>query len=596
MYSLIDFTTKKTVTAKNFIFTGEKNPWEVVMDIEQIRSKINVDYFMKSPPYVSKYLPFMPIRDYSSFVSLNEGSTPLLKSRVIGESLGIDLYFKIEMQNPTGSFKDRGSAVDLTVARELGAKGIVLASTGNMAASCSCYAAAAKMPCFIFVPEDTPASKLSQAISYGGRIVQIKGTYSQAAALAEKVAGELGFYLGGDYAYRVEGQKTAAFELIDQLFYRVPEMVMIPIGCGTNVAAYAKGFSEYQQLGFIDSIPQLIGVQATGASSVVNAVNAGSHEIKALPSIETIAGAIAVNYPLDGVKALEGIYKSGGTALAVSDREMLEAQYLLAKEEGLFVEVSSASSIAALKNLAQQQDIKGKTIVCVMTGGGLKDPSSILKIAIKPPTINPDINNFLSLYRNSFFDGRTISFVDRAATLFTKTPSRDEIRACLFEHFNITYADFQLDKIILVIGQFLSKGKSITFADIQDIVQDVLEKVESPVAARQLKVVDFSVATGKDKKAEATVTVTVGGKEFCTSASGVGPVDAILAALSVACGDKQGYELSDYKVEIRGTGADAVVFVGLKLKHDGIVSVGSGASPDIIQASIVAFETAYNGL
>ena len=221
LYKLREFTSKKEVTPSNHVFTGPDGPWEVVMDLDSIKSRINEDYFRNSPPLVSKYLPLMPIKDHAKFISLKEGSTPLIESKVIGPELGIDLYFKLESQNPTGSFKDRGSAVELTIAKELGVKAITVASTGNMAASCSCYAAAALLPCFIFVPEDTPASKISQSIAYGGRIVQIKGTYNDAARMAKAVAEQLGFYLAGDYAFRVEGHKTAAFELLDQLYFQV---------------------------------------------------------------------------------------------------------------------------------------------------------------------------------------------------------------------------------------------------------------------------------------------------------------------------------------------------------------------------------------
>src|SRR3989338_8087777 len=197
MYKLIDFQTKKAVTPKNLVFTGPNGPWEVVMDLAMIQSKLNLDYFKQAPPCLAKYLPLLPIKDHTQFVSLKEMATPLVKAKSLTKKFGIDLYFKLESKNPTGSFKDRGSAVDLTVAKEMGAKGIVLASTGNMAASCSCYAAQAKLPCFVFVPEGVPMAKLAQVIAFGGHIVQVKGSYNDAAKLAEAVAVEKGFYLAG---------------------------------------------------------------------------------------------------------------------------------------------------------------------------------------------------------------------------------------------------------------------------------------------------------------------------------------------------------------------------------------------------------------
>lgn len=595
MYLIRDFASGKEVTPTNLVFTGAKGPWDVEVDQDHIRSRINRDYFRKEPPYASKYLPFMPIRDYSNFISLQEGATPLLQSRRIGQMFGIDLWFKLEPHNPTGSFKDRGSAVDLTIAREMGAKAIVLASTGNMAASCACYAAAAKMPCFIFVPEGTPQSKLAQVISYGGRIVQVKGTYNDAARLAQQVAEELGFYLAGDYAFRVEGQKTAAYEVIDQLFYQVPDAVIVPIGCGTNMTAYGKGFNEYRQLGFIDRIPKLIGVQAAGASAVVNSFVSGRKDIAALPSINTIATAIAVTEPLDGIKALSAIYESGGSALAVNDSEMLEAQYLLSREEGLFVEVSCASAIAALSKLAQNDGLRGQRVVCVLTGGGLKDPQSILRVALKPPTIYPEVKEFMAMYRSSFFEGRTVAFFDRAEVVFAAAPTLEEVRQKSQHYFNARYSDAHLSNIVAVASRFLLKGKPITFADFQDIVQDALEMVDKPVGGA-FKVEDFEIVTGKDVVPRAKVLVSLEGRRIEARATGVGPVDAVINALREACGSQFSFALVGYRVGIRSEGTDAVTTVEMKLSRENQNSVGTGASPDIIQASIEAFEEAYNGL
>ena len=250
-----------------------------------------------------KYLPFLPVADFSQFVSLEEGGTPLIKSERLGAELGIDLYFKVEGKNPTGSFKDRGTAVEVTAARECGAKGIVVASTGNMAASCACYAAVARIPCYVFVPENIPVGKLAQVVAHGSRVVQVKGTYGDAAELAHRVAEEFGFYLAGDYAFRVEGAKTAAFEIVDQLFFEGPNVVVVPMGCGTNIASFYKGFCEYQALGLLENIPKLIGVQAAGASPIVEAAIAGKLEVTPWEHVDTTASAIAIGKPLDGLKA-----------------------------------------------------------------------------------------------------------------------------------------------------------------------------------------------------------------------------------------------------------------------------------------------------
>lgn len=594
LFTLRDFVTKQEVSTDSFVFTGEHNPWEVVVDIEQVRSRINASYFKMAPPFVSKYLPFMPISNYAKFVSLQEGQTPLIRSKSIGEMLNLDLYFKQEGKNPTGSFKDRGSAVELTIARELGVKGISVASTGNMAASCSCYAASADIPCFLFVPEDTPPSKLSQAISYGGRIVQVKGSYNDAARLAVEVAKKFGFYLAGDYAFRIEGQKTAAFEVIDQLFFQVPDLVVVPIGCGTNVTAYYKGFSEYQTLGFIDTMPRIVGVQAEGAASVVNAYRQNARTVEPLKGTKTIASAIAVTYPLDGIKALDAIYASEGSAIAVSDREILEAQYLLSSEEGLFVESSSATTVAALMRMSKVRRFDGQKVVCVLTGDGLKDPSPILKIAIKPPTIYPEVAEFATLYDSSFFDGKTVSFVGKEEVVISKSPTKELVVSLVRRYFGIDYSDLYIVSIMQVVEKILKKGKPITFSDFQDIVQDVLENVQKS-SKKFLEVGDFKVETAKDSPAKAWVKVSIEGKHVEAEATGVGPVDAVIKALKDASCGTLDFSLSGYRVDIRSEGADALVYVEIKLVKEGTVSVGKGTSPDILQASIEAFVEGYNG-
>lgn len=400
MYHLVDFKTKQRVHPTNLIFTGENNPWEVVIDLNRVKTSIHLDYFRQEPPCLAKYLPLLPIKDPSHFVSLNEPQTPLIKSKSIGKSLNIDLFFKVEGKNPTGSFKDRGSAVDVSIAKEKKANGIILASTGNMAASCCCYATLARIPCFVLVPEGLPAAKLSQVIAFGGHVVQIKGSYNDAARLARSIAEKRGFFLSGDYAFRVEGQKTAAYELIDQLFFNEPDLVVVPMGCGTNIASYVKGFREYLQLGLIHRIPQLIGVQAEGACPIVNSYRSHLSTIEAVKQVNTIASAIAIDLPIDGTKALEAIYSTNGMAVAVSDEEILKAQLMLSVEEGLFTETSSAATLAALIKLNSQSDFKGKKIVCILTGDGLKDPTIILQAVMPPPAIDPNEQEVLSVIEN----------------------------------------------------------------------------------------------------------------------------------------------------------------------------------------------------
>ncbi len=592
MYSIIDFKTKKTVTPRDLVFTGANaQPWEIVMDMDLVKSRISPSYFKSSPPLSTKYLPLLPIKDQSKFITLGEGTTPLIKSQRIGEELGVELYFKLESRNPTGAFKDRGSAVEITIAKEMNAKGITVASTGNMAASCSCYAAAANIPCFVFVPEDTPPSKLAQVISYGGKIVQVKGTYGDAAKLAEEVALELGFYLAGDYAFRVEGGKTAAFEVVEQLFFTPPDAVIVPIGCGTNLASYMKGFDEYKQLGFIDKLPKIYGSQAQGANTVAAAFDQNLDDGIILESARSIAGAICINQALDGAKALDAIYKTKGKAIAVSDKEILEAQYQLSKDEGIFVEAACASTLALLKK--NKEEFTNKKVVLVLTGSGLKDPAPVMRIAIKPPTIVPKLSEFTSLYKNKFFDGKSVAFIDSEKTIFTSEPSIKDLKKVAKDLFNANYSDNHFNRMLEITNKILQKGKPVTFSDFQDIIQDSLENSD---AVKVFSVTDFSVETARNKKSTSLVTVELNKETLSAKGEGVGPVDSIINALQKACGEKLNFSLSNYKVAIRSSGTNAVVNTELKLQSGNKSSVGTGASPDIIQASIEAFEQAYNGL
>lgn len=594
IYSIVDYRSKKIVEPHNFVFTGKDSPWEVKMDFDVVNKRINFDYFKKAPALVSKYLSLLPINDYRNFVSLSEGGTPLIKSKAIGPKYGIDLYFKVEGKNPTGSFKDRGSAVEISVAKELGVKAIVVASTGNMAASCACYAAAAGIPCFIFVPEDTPQTKLAQVISYGGKIVQIKGTYNDAAELAEKVAGELNFYLAGDYAFRLEGQKTAAYEIIDQLFFQVPDAILVPIGCGTNISAYAKGFEEYRALGLIESVPKVYGVQAEGASPVVRCVEKKGEKIEPFKSVNTVASAIAIGNPIDGEKALNAIYDTGGGAVAVTDAELTEAQFLLSHEEGLFVESSGGVSLASLLKLVKLGKFKDQKVVCILCGDGLKDTTSVLRVAMKPPTIFPEMDGFLSLYRSGFFEGSNYTTMDREQVIFASSPTNKEVEREVNNLLGVTYSDEQIKKITETTNRILTRGKKVTLSDFQDIIQDTLQ-TNIEVSERAFTVKDFEVQTGRSKKAIAKVQVEFFGEERIAEGTGVGPVDALINALREVCGPEMSFELKEYKVGIRSTGTDAVVFTETKLRKNGKISIGRGASPDIIEASIESFEHAYNG-
>ncbi|HMO18030.1 MAG TPA: threonine synthase [Oligoflexia bacterium] len=611
MYQLVDFQTREQVSTESLVFTGEGRPWEVVMDLSLVRKKINLDYFKKTPSFVSKYLPLLPVMDYGSFVSLGEGETPLIKSNTIAKEFGAKLYFKLEGQNPTGSFKDRGSAVEVTVAKEHGAKGIVVASTGNMAASCSCYAAAARVPCYVFVPEGTPTSKLAQVIAYGGRIVQVRGTYGDAARLAEEVARAYGYYLAGDYAFRIEGSKTAAFELSEQLLYQVPDMVVVPLGCGTNLASYYKGFREYLELGIIDRVPHLIGVQAEAANPIVRAFKKGKREVEPLKEVKSLARAIAINDPLDGMKALEAIYSTQGTCVQVTEEEMVSAQYELSKEEGVFVETACAATVAALRKMQREGHVLShKHIVCILTGTGLKDPDPIIKAGIQPRSINPTVEEFQELYEKSLKNTPHLHFLQDLEVVFDALPDDSQILKIVEGRLGITLDSVLLSKISERIKHLFASGTAqLLVSDLKDIVTEEFQVADAPDP--YLKVKEYSLESGSETKVRARIKFITRGSldktskkvstgseaehEKLVETSGIGMLDALFSAFKEVS-PLEGVELDDFSVDVRQVVPNGSVSVAVSLKYGEIRVRARASSYDTIQGTVKALERAFNKL
>lgn len=320
--------------------------------------------------------------DGAHSVSLREGQTRVERCKTLEALLSCRrIYLKMEGENPTGSFKDRGSSVELTRIAELGKKAVCVASTGNMAASVAAFSARAGVRCNIFVPKTTPKEKLAQAIAYGSRIYTVDGTYDDAVQFAAAASTQLGAVLVGNFSHRCEGQKSVAFELVHQL---IPSSIVVPTGNGTLVTAIWKGLNEFYEIGIIRSLPRLYAAQVDSYAPIAGAFAAGSERITPLESTaQTAASAIAVKQPTFGNEALRALRESKGDAVTVSDDETLAAQLLLAKQEGVLVEPSSAVAIAALPKLIAKGSLrKDDTIVCIGTGNGMKDPSYILK-AIK---------------------------------------------------------------------------------------------------------------------------------------------------------------------------------------------------------------------
>ncbi|ASJ13042.1 threonine synthase [Thermococcus thioreducens] len=351
------------------------SPLDVRYHYEDIAEVIqDNDPWFREHPHMWKYWMFLPVSNLRKVVTLNEGGTRLYRVKRLEEKLGISmLYVKNEGENPTGAFKDRGSSVEITKALEFHARRVIVASTGNMAASISAYGAKAGLDVTIVVPEGTPEGKLLQARMYGAKVEVFGKTYDEALAEAERRATEEGYYLTGNYHFRVEGQKTTGFEIIDQLHFKVPDWIIVPIGAGTHLRAIWKGLKEFQRVGLIDELPRIAGVQIEGYDAIVRAWETGKPVERITEKVPTIASAIAVKKPVDGENVIRAVRESDGHLGTVTNEETLKAGMLLGRE-GLFVEPSSATALALARKMREEGIIEsGDSVVVVATGHGLKD-------------------------------------------------------------------------------------------------------------------------------------------------------------------------------------------------------------------------------
>lgn len=573
---------------------------DVIYDYEKISKRLHHYAIKNAPISALKYVDFYPINDLGKIVSLKEGNTPLYKADNLGKMFGLNrLYVKHEGMNPTGVFKDRGTLVEVTKALELNASAICLASSGNMAASCAAYAAKAKIPCYVLVPEGTPIGKLAQTISYGARVLQIRAPYSTCAKLAEETAKKHNFYLAGDYVFRGEGQKSQAFEIIEQLDWQVPDYVIVPVGCGTNMAAIWKGFWEFKKLGLVDKVPKMIGVQPSGCAPVYESFKKGHDRVGSWGKIETLCSAVAVSDALDGNKLLRGIRESNGDFVMVTDEETLKFEQILAKEESIFVEPSGALGVSALAKLAKENFFKEDDLIVISTtGNGLKDPVTALKYQPAPATLEPEMTEIDRYLEHKLYNLRATQVADREKTLWSDgIPSAEILGNFINDEFGIEVAEKYLQEIILEIENFDKKGKKITEQDLQHIIENTLQEFSTKESVLHLK--DFKLSVYKEKRAEAEVTVVFKGVTINEKSEGVGPVDALIDAIrkAIKSDDSLDCKLTDYQVTIHSGGTDAAVEVRIKLKDNrGNEIMGSATSPDIIQASVKAFLRGYNGL
>ncbi len=334
-----------------------------------------------------RYRDFLPITPATPIITLGEGDTPLVRSINLEKELGCgELYFKLEGCNPTGSFKDRGMVLAIAKAVESRSKSIICASTGNTSASAAAYGARFGLSVVVIVPKGKIAlGKFAQAIAYGAKIITISGNFDQALQIVRSLIEKYPITMVNSLnPYRIEGQKTAAFEIVDDLG-DAPDYHFIPVGNAGNITAYWKGYVEYKQAGRASKTPKMMGFQAAGAAPIVKG--------KAIDKPKTFATAIRIGNPASWQKAVAARDQSGGIIDSVTDGEILAAYKLMASKEGIFGEPASSASLAGLiKMVRQGTNLKSKKVVCIITGTGLKDPGVPVKHVEPFPKLPPDIH------------------------------------------------------------------------------------------------------------------------------------------------------------------------------------------------------------
>jgi threonine synthase len=352
-----------------------------------------------------RYFELLPIADKNNVVSLNAGLTPLQNAEQLGEKLGLkNLFIKNDSVNPTFSFKDRPAGVAVSRAKETRLKAVGCASTGNLAAATAAHAAKAGLPCYIFAPSDIEHVKIAQALSYGAEFVAVDGTYDDANRIASIIGDKKGIGVVNINMrpYYVEGSKTLAYEVAEQLGWKVPDNLIIPVGSGAMLNAICKGFEELHALGLIDSPKnmKIIAAQPHGCAPVVDAWKRNSEEVIPVERPETIAKSLAIGDPGDGIYVLKRLKQYNGLAEEVNDSEIADGIMLLAQTEGIFTEPAGGVSVAVLRKLVEEGKIQqDERTVCYVTGNGLKATEAIIGLLPKLNVVKPDAAEISAMIR-----------------------------------------------------------------------------------------------------------------------------------------------------------------------------------------------------
>jgi threonine synthase len=400
MYHLVCVNCGTTYPADEILYNCKKCGHLLAVEYPLDTITVRRSTWNSRPLSVWRYKELLPVTIEP--VSLFEGGTPLYHLKRLGDEMGLKhLYAKHEGMNPSGSFKDRGMTVGVSMALQLNKKSVACASTGNTSASLAVYAAKAGIPAIVLLPAGYVAvGKVAQALMHGAKVISIRGNFDRALEMVHDLCLTHGLYLLNSInPYRLEGQKTIGFEAIDQLG-SVPDRFVLPVGNAGNISAVYKGLLELEALDFIDRLPKMTGIQAAGASPIVRAVKENLTSVITETHPETIASAIRIGAPVNAEKALVAIRKTGGTAESVTDEEILAMQRDLARKEGIGVEPASAASVAGIRKLCEAGAIdRDERIVCVVTGHLLKDPDTVIKQCEPPLEIDADLPSLLSALR-----------------------------------------------------------------------------------------------------------------------------------------------------------------------------------------------------
>jgi len=375
------------------------------LDVKYDFPSISKNLFFGREHNYWRYFELLPIQNKSNIVSIGAGMTPLIKAEKLGQKLGLNnLYIKNDSVNPTFSFKDRPAGIAVSKAKEFRLAAVGCASTGNLASATAAHAAKGGFPCYVFAPSDIEHAKIAQALAYGSKFIAVDGTYDDANRIAAQIGDSKGIGIVNINmrSYYVEGSKTLAYEVAEQLDWQVPDHLVVPVGSGAMLNAICKGFEELQTVSLLGSVSNMhmIAAQPYGCAPIVDAFKNGASDVIPVENPDTIAKSLAIGDPGDGRYVLKRLKQYHGYAEESNNREILDAILLLAQTEGIFTEPAGGVSVSVLKKMIDDGKIdKNDTTICYVTGNGLKTTESIMEVLAKPAVVQADVTKISAMVR-----------------------------------------------------------------------------------------------------------------------------------------------------------------------------------------------------